>query len=51
MFPKLLCIICGFAALALSGVFMATYRFSALLGSFGCFIAFQILFWKYLRQK
>lgn len=51
MFPKLLCIACGGAALILSGVYITTLNFQALMGSLIFFIGFQILFWKYLYRR
>lgn len=51
MIPKILCILCGIGALAMSGLFMATLNFLFLYASVGFFVAFQFLFWKFLHNK
>ena len=48
---KLLCILCGIGALAMSGLFMATLNFLFLYASLALFAGFQFLFWKFLHKK
>ena len=48
---KLLCVLCGIGALAMSGFFMTTLNVLFLIASAVLFVAFQILFWKFVHNK